>query len=591
MRTSSNLVRSLGIVTAVALVWLSLSLIISDTYYLLLLAMIPVWAVLGISWNIFSGYSGLVSFGHGAFFGLGAYTVTLALVHFSITPWFGIPLAAVIGGASAAVIGSVTFRLRGVYFALAMLAYPLAFIYVFDWMQYQEVTLPMHREAPVWFMQFSDYRIYLLISLALLIIALAISVLIESSRFGRSLLAIKQNELAAEACGVDSLRWKMWAIVISGALAGAAGGLYAVIQLVVTPPSVFGLVVSAQAMILTLFGGAGVVWGPLIGAAVLVPLSEGLHAQLGHLVPGMHGVVYGVAIILVTLLAPEGIYWKLKDAFARRPLAREARLIEMDNIAESQPARAPKSVPGAVLLSVSNLSKSYGGLRAVAGVSFEVREGEVVGIIGPNGAGKTTLFNLLNGIERPDGGTVMFAGQNVVGLKPNRVCKLGIGRTFQVVRSFSRMTVRESVLVGAYVHANSEEDAQARADKAVEAVGLSASRDTLAGALSTKELRLMELARALAGQPRLVLLDEPFAGLGSDETEDFVHLIRRLPAQGFTVLIIEHTMQAVMSLVDRLVVLDHGSFLTQGDPATVTKDPRVIEAYLGQKWAARHAQG
>jgi len=230
-----------------------------------------------------------------------------------VTPWFGLPIAIVLGAIAGAAIGYPTFRLRGSYFALAMLAYPLALVYLFDWLGYQEVTLPIKRDAPGWYMQYTDQRVYLALALGLLAVALLISLAIERSRFGMSLLAIKENELAAEAAGVDTLRWKLWALTVSGTLAAGAGGLYAVILLVVTRASVFGLVTSAQAMILPLFGGAGTLWGPVIGAAILVPLSEVLQAELGHLIPGVQGIVYGIAIILVILLAPEGIYWRIRD--------------------------------------------------------------------------------------------------------------------------------------------------------------------------------------------------------------------------------------------------------------------------------------
>ena len=303
-------------IVAVAVVVLSVSFAIRSAYYQLVLTQVLLWAVLSLAWNILSGYSGYFSFGHAAFWGLGAYTVTLGMVHLDLTPWLGIPLGAIVGGLAGAVIGYPTFRLRGHYFALAMLAYPLAMLYVFQWLGYQEVSLPMKRDAPLVYMQFADQRAYVVLALGLLVVALAVSLRVENSRFGMALLAIKQNEPAAEAAGIDTWRWKMRAIMLSGALAGMAGGLYAVVLLVVTPESVFGMLVSAQPLILALFGGIGSLWGPLIGAVVLVPLAEGLNGELGDVLPGIQGVVYGVAIILIILGAPEGVYWRLRDRFA-----------------------------------------------------------------------------------------------------------------------------------------------------------------------------------------------------------------------------------------------------------------------------------
>jgi ABC-type branched-subunit amino acid transport system ATPase component/ABC-type branched-subunit amino acid transport system permease subunit len=556
----------------------------------LMLTLVPIWAVLGLSWNLLSGYTGLVSFGHAAFFGLGAYTVTIALTGYDLTPWLGIPLGMLVGALAAIVIGYPTFRLRGHYFALSMLAYPMALLYVFQWLGYQEVPLPMKRQAPGFYMQFSDYRVYVALAVALLVAALLVSLLIERSRFGMSLVAIKQNEPAAEAAGIDTLSWKMRAIMLSGAIAAAAGGLYAVVLLVVTPESVFGMLVSAQALVVALFGGVGTLWGPVIGAAILIPLSETLQAHLGNVIPGIQGVVYGGAIILVVLLAPEGIFWRVRDRLARAAAPAPAvELAPAPTVAIKSPDVPIRSPDSAPLLIVSGLSKSFGGLRAVADVSFEVHAGEILGIIGPNGAGKTTLFNLLDGFLPPDAGDIRFAGQPIDRLKPNRICRLGIGRTFQVVRAFPRLSVLHNVVVGAYVATRTDAEALAAAAAALERVGLLARADAPAGGLTNKELRLMELARALAGNPRLLLMDEPLAGLAAPEIEDMLGVVRALPARGTTVVIIEHTMRAMVRLAERLIVLDHGRILAVGKPSDVTNEPSVIEAYLGQKWAAIRA--
>jgi ABC-type branched-subunit amino acid transport system ATPase component/ABC-type branched-subunit amino acid transport system permease subunit len=573
------------LIALISLAWFVLGLVVANSYYQLMLTLVPIWAVLGLAWNISSGYTGLVSFGHAAFFGLGAYTVTIALVRFDLTPWLGIPLGMIVGALAAVVIGYPTFRLRGQYFALAMLAYPLALLYVFTWLGYQEVSLPRKQQSALWYMQFADFRVYIGLALGLMAAAMLISLAIERSRFGMSLLAIKQNEPAAEAAGIDTLAWKMRALILSGALAAAAGGLYAVVLLVVTPDSVFGILTSAQALIVTLFGGVGTLWGPVIGAAILVPVSETLQAELGDLLPGIQGVVFGVAIIAVILLAPEGIFWRLRDRLRRRAAPRRPAL----PAAPVPAAPPPRADAGRAALEVRALSKAFGGLRAVQEVSFAVEEGAILGIIGPNGAGKTTLFNLLNGFLRPDHGAVAFAGRDLGGLKPNRICCLGIGRTFQVVRAFPRMTVLENVLVGAYVAAADGAGATAAAEAALSRVGLIArAQDAVAG-LSTRDLRLMELARALAGKPRLLLMDEPLAGLGAGAVEDMLSVIQALSAAGLTIVIIEHTMGAMVRLAHRFLVLDHGSVLASGSPREVTANPAVVEAYLGKKWAASHA--
>ncbi|HVM80116.1 MAG TPA: branched-chain amino acid ABC transporter ATP-binding protein/permease [Stellaceae bacterium] len=587
MRASKDLRTQLLAIAAVSLAWLGLSALVGSTYYLQIMFFVPIWAVMGLSWNLLSGYTGLVSFGHASFFGLGAYTVTIALVRFDVTPWLGIPLGMLVGAAAGALIGYPTFRLRGHYFALSMLAYPMALLYVFVWLGYQEVTLPMKREAPAAFMQFTDYHVYVALAVALMLIALLITLAVERSRFGMSLLAIKQNEPAAEAAGIDTLAWKMRAIMLSAAVAATAGGLYAVVLLVVTPDSVFGMLTSAQALVVVLFGGVGTLWGPLIGAAILIPLSETLQAQLGDKIPGIQGVVYGLAIIAVILLAPEGIFWRVRDRLLK---PREAERPETPAAAVI-PFSRPTATARETILRVSGLDKSFGGLRAVSEVSFEVASGEILGIIGPNGAGKTTLFNLLNGFLRVDAGEIAFAGTSLVGLKPNRICRLGIGRTFQVVRAFARMSILQNVVIGAYAATASDEEAYAAAREALARVGLLERADVIAGGLTNKELRLMELARALAGRPRLLLMDEPLAGLGAPEVEEMLAAIRAVCAGGVTVVIIEHTMGAMVRLAERLVVLDHGRILAAGRPGDVTRDPSVVEAYLGAKWAKLRARG
>ena len=445
--------------------------------------------------------------------------------------------------------------------------------------------MPMHRDHPVAFMEFSEPRIYTLIAVCLLVVGVVISLVIENSRFGLALLAIRQNELAAEAAGINAREWKMRSLVVSGMMAAVAGGFYARVLVVVTPDSVFGMLVSAQAVVVTLFGGVASVWGPLIGAAILVPLAETLQAELGTYLPGIQGVVYGFAIIAIMLLSPDGLFWTIRDRWFRPKAAAPAPVPDLMPV--SPPARRAIAQAGAPLLNVENLSRSFGGLKAVSEVSFSVAEGEILGIIGPNGAGKTTLFNVLNGVLSADEGSAQLAGQPMLGRKTFEVCRMGVGRTFQVVRSFPRLPVLDNVIVGAYGAGLSDRDAIASAARALHQVGLHEQSGVAAGQLTNKQLRLMELARALAGSPRLLLLDETLAGLGREECDSVLKVLARLREEGMTICIIEHTMHAMMRLADRFVVLDHGRVLATGLPRTVVEDTSVIEAYLGKKWLAR----
>jgi ABC-type branched-subunit amino acid transport system ATPase component/ABC-type branched-subunit amino acid transport system permease subunit len=581
--SAPRLKRDLITLGIVSVAYLGASMLVTNSYYQLIMTLVPVWAVFGVSWNILSGYGGQLSFGHASFFGIGAYVVTLALVYWNLTPWLGIPLGMIVAGCAAVLIGLPTFRLRGHYFALSMLAYPLAILYFLQYLGFQEMSLPMHREHPAAFLEFLNPHYYTVVAVGLLIVAVFTCMLVENSRFGLALLAIRQNELAAEAAGINTRLWKMRALVVSGMIAASAGGFYACVLLVVTPDSVFGMLVSAQAVVVTLFGGVASVWGPVIGAAILVPLAESLNAELGNILPGIQGVVYGVAIIGIMLASPDGLFWTIRDRFFRP----KAPAPLPASLTAHPPAPTNFAAQGSLLMKVEGLSRSFGGLRAVSGVSFEVYAGEILGIIGPNGAGKTTLFNLLNGVLSADEGTAELDGVSMLRRKVHGVCRMGVGRTFQVVRSFPRLPLLDNVIVGAYGAGLTDADAIASAAHALERVGLTAFAGIDARQLTNKQLRLMELARALAGVPRLLLLDETLAGLGRDECDDVLDVLQRLRTEGTTVVIIEHTMHAMMRIADRFVVLDHGRVLASGLPRQVVEDRSVIEAYLGKKWAAR----
>jgi branched-chain amino acid transport system permease protein len=573
----------LGIAAVVA-IGLVLSLALTERYHHRILTLVFLWATMGLAWNIISGYAGQISFGHQAFFGIGAYVTVLLAAKLHLTPWLGMLGGAGVAVLAALLIGTPTFRLAGIYFGLATLAYPLIFRILMDFLGYQEVAIPMVRDHPVLFMQFAEPRTFDLLALVLLGATLVLSRLIETSRLGYSLRAIKENEQAAEAMGVDAFRCKMAAYVLSAAPAALAGAIYAhAILFVVTPDGVFGVIAIVQTLTVCLVGGVGTLWGPVIGAAIMIPISEILDTTAGDRFPGIQGVVYGATLMAIIMFAPEGLFWRLR----RRPaaVARGAPAAAAPATADS-PAPA---APGPVALEVRGISKAFIGLQALSDVSFDVREGEILGIIGPNGAGKTTLFNVLNGFLLPDQGLVRWGGAPITGLRPHLICRRGIGRTFQVVRFFPHLTVLENVMVGAFAHGDAPGAARERARAALGRVSLAEQADAVPAGLTTLELRLMELARCLATSPRLVLLDEPLAGLSADGVELMAVMIRRTRAAGVTVVIIEHTIQALVKLADRLVVLDQGRRLAEGAPGEVTRNPAVIEAYLGKRWLARHA--
>jgi len=590
VRDYGNFLKSNSGIFAVLAAGLVLAFVLGSAFHLNLLTIAILWMVLSLSWNLVSGYAALVSFGHAVFFGLGAYAIVLLQLKFQLSPWLGLPLATLLGAGAGMLIGVITLRLSGVYFALAMLCYPMALIYLFEYLGLQEVTVPMHREEPLWFMQFQDQRSYAFLALGLLGLALVLCKAVEQSRFGLWLRAIKQNEPAALALGVRCFRWKLLALTLSGGLGAAAGALYAEVVLVVTPTSVFGMVVSAQALVLTLFGGLGTMWGPVIGAVLLVPLAELLKHELGAELPGINGVIFGAIVVATVLLAPRGIFWRVREALgwktANDPFSKpgDSATAYASQWVPEQGARTDPAESNVPLLRVEGLKRSFGGVTAADNVSFEVRQGEILGVIGPNGAGKTTLMNLINGYIAADAGSVSLDGQGLLGKSVHEVARSGIGRTFQVARVFPDMTLFGNVAVGALAGPSSG-DWRAATWRALDLVGLRSRADVLGGQATARDLRLMELARAASQRPKLILVDECLAGLSSDDVEEMVAALLRLRDAGTTIMIIEHTMHAMLRLADRFLVLDHGCVIAEGEPRSVMQLPQVLEAYLGRRFA------
>ncbi|MGE5087830.1 MAG: ATP-binding cassette domain-containing protein, partial [Candidatus Levyibacteriota bacterium] len=428
----------------------------------------------------------------------------------------------------------------------------------------------------------------------LLIWAIALAALwatrnLLDSRPGRALRALKGGLEMAEAFGVDAARLKIVAFVYAALLACVSGWLYAHLQRFVNPTP-FGIGQGIEYLFMAVVGGAGSVWGAIVGASLITVLKQVLQDVLPALLGrsgNFENVVFGVLIIVLLQFAREGLWPWIARLLPRRPSPPVAG-------GTALPARTREAAAGGALLELRSLRKTFGGLVAVNGLSFDIREGEILGLIGPNGAGKSTTFGLISGALPPTSGTITFRGVSVGSRPPWEIARLGIGRTFQHVRLLPQMSVLDNVALGAWLRGHAgviraalrldrAEEARTRAvaAHAIERCGLHPHMFDDAGSLPLGKQRIVEIARALAADPALLLLDEPAAGLRLLEKQALSELLRSLKAEGMTILLVEHDMEFVMGLTDRLIVMEFGEKLAEGAPDEVRRDPAVLEAYLG----------
>lgn len=571
---------------------------IESPYISRLLALIAFWGAVAYSWNLIGGYAGQLSLGHAAFIGLGGYVAYLLQEQFGIAPWIGIFMATAAAAFAALVIGVPTLRLTGVYFSLATLAYPLIFQVLFIYWGYHEALIPAHPENPFLYMQWSDLRWYAVVFGAILMLCWIGTGLLECSNLRYLLTAIREDEAAALSVGIDTWQVKLWTFVTSGAIAGILGVIYAQMLFVVTPETMFGLFTSVQPLVINLVGGIGTSLGPLLGTLIIVPLTQWLDAQFGS-VSGAAQLIYGIVLIAVILLMPYGVVEALQKLRSGRagPISRTMQswfgsgspphvvAPPSDPLPASVVPDAPKAShqPGTSLLKAEGVGKAYGGVIALKDINLEIRQHEFIGIVGPNGAGKTTLFDLLTGFQRPTSGTLRFQSEVVTGWSPHKLARGGIRRTFQVPRPFARLTVYENAMLGGLVDSTRSQDALAASTwNALRAVGLSKHADKSANGLGPSQVRLLEVARAMVANPSILLLDEPLAGLDHGEVVELVGILRAQQAAGLTIVIVDHAVGTVASVVDRMIVLDNGALIADDAPDKVSRDPSVIEAYLGR---------
>ncbi|MBA4329316.1 MAG: metal-dependent hydrolase [Polaromonas sp.] len=546
-------------------------------------------AVLGLV--LLTGIGGLTSFGQAAFVGIGAYTTAYLTVNAGLSPWLTLFVGLGLTAVCAIVLGWITLRMSGHYLPLATLAWGLSLYYTMGNLQalgkYDGILGVSGLSLFGW--EIGQGRVFFLLTWALVLLAALAMLRLLDSRVGRAIRSLKTGSQMAESMGIDTLRFKIGIFLIAALLASLSGWLYAHFQRSVNP-SPFSVHIGIEYLFMAVLGGAGHVWGAITGALVTKLLADQLQVLLPALI-GTSGsyevIVFGVLLVLVLKYAPNGIW-----AFVDRHLPKAARKVDWQG-AGSLPQRE-KPASGEVVLQASNIRKEFGGLIAVNDINFSVLAGQIVGLIGPNGAGKSTTFNLITGVLAPTRGQVAFRGQDITSLPSREIAKRGISRTFQHVKMIADMTVLENVALGAHLRGGrgavsatlrldrkEEQSLFREAEIQLRRVGMGDSLHELAGNLAMGPQRLLEIARALCNDPALLLLDEPAAGLRHKEKQALADVLRQLRGEGLSILLVEHDMDLVMQVTDRIVVMEFGTRLIEGTPAEIQASPLVRAAYLG----------
>ena len=561
-------------------------------FWIVLLDNIGLSALVAMGLVLLTGVGGLTSFGQAAFCGFGAYTTAVLTTAYDVSPWLTLPLALLVSGLAAVLLGLVTVRLSGHYLPLGTIAWGIGLFYLFGKLEFLGRNDGISSVPPLSIgslRMLDPGTIYFAIWIAVVVSALLTMNLLDS-RTGRAIRALRRGHIAAEAFGVQTPRAKLLVFIYAAVLAGLSGWLYAHFQRTVNPTP-FGAEAGIEYLFIAVVGGAGYVWGGVLGAALVVILKEILQSYLPYLFHGegqLETIVFGILLVTLLQLAPTGVWpWltaRLPFKPARRPPDTSLLL----------PGRPRAAASAAALLEINHARKQFGGVIAVNDVSFDVQAREIVALIGPNGAGKSTTFNLITGVLTASGGSISVLGASIDNAPPQEVVKLGIARTFQHVKLVPDMTVLENVAIGAHLrgHAGAlasmfrldradEAKVLAEAARQIARVGLADLVDQPAGSLSLGQQRIVEIARALCVDPHLLLLDEPAAGLRHMEKQQLATLLRALRDGGMSVLLVEHDMGFVMDLADRIVVLDFGTKIAEGTPQAIKTNPDVIKAYLG----------
>jgi ABC-type branched-subunit amino acid transport system ATPase component/ABC-type branched-subunit amino acid transport system permease subunit len=580
------------LLTGLAIVLYVAPFVVGTEYHLFIATQMAAYVLVAIGLNLLNGYGGQVSLGHGALVAIGAYTVALATVDHQWSFWPAALLAMAAASAVGALMALPAFRLSTWYFALITLGFAeVVGGLLTEWRELTHgfagvVGIP----KPVVFGHTLTSSDLYWLALSLVILAIAGVANLLRSRFGRALIAVRDNPVAATASGVSQVRIKMLAFVASAAMAGLAGALFAVQKTVVTPDD-FTADFSIFFLLMVVLGGAGRLWGPVVGAVVFFLVPELLTA-----LQSWRMLIYGVALLLLMLYAPHGLVGAVEAGWKR--LRARLGLSNIPPAPRFDRAEAAIQPVKGVALSVRNIEKRFGGVAALAGVSLDVPAGTTHAIVGPNGSGKTTLLNMISGFYPVDRGDILVDGRSVIGLASHRIARNGVGRTFQTPRMMPELSVLDNALLGAFPAERQgvasaalrlplarREQAASLGDamRYLEFVGLGERAMEPAGELPHGQQRLAEIARALVGRPRLLLLDEPAAGLSLAELDRLAELVTAIGRLGTTVVIVEHHLELVANICSSVTVLERGTVLASGTPAEVFSHDAVIAAYMGSQ--------
>jgi branched-chain amino acid transport system permease protein len=579
------------IVLLIIVAFVALAPVLFSTFTITLMNYIGLYAIATLGLVLLTGVVGLTSFGQAAFVGIGAYATAWYTAVHGGSPWIGLLLALVMSGLVATILGAATLRLGGHFLPLSTIAWGIAIFFTFGNIdvlgRYSGLSgIPPIPLGPLSLGTTTSiyYFIWAVLGLTML---LCYNLL--DSRQGRAIRSLRGGTAMVESLAVNSFRMRLVVFVLAGVLAGLSGWIYAHLQRYVNPTP-FDITPGIEMLLMALVGGAGSIWGAVTGAAIVVLLKNVLQDVLPMVTKysaQLEAVFFGVLFIVLMQKVRGGVVPLIRRFI---PRAKPAMPVPSPPL----PTRKRPTTGNAPIIKVDRAVKRFGALVAVNEVSFEVRPGEVLGLIGPNGAGKSTLLNLITGTAKPNDGQIAFLGDDVTKLAPRHIAAKGMARTFQHVKLRPNMTLLDNVMLGTYPRTRTgliagalrldraeERSARFEALHQLQRVGLAEKFGDLAGNLPLGQQRLLEVARALAASPVVVILDEPAAGLRRMEKQILADLLRSLRSDGMTIVLVEHDMEFVMNLVDRIVVMDFGAKLAEGHPADIRADKRVQEAYLG----------